>query len=102
MKEGCKYKFRVSFRVQHEIVAGLKFENRVKRAMFSDTDEVVLGSYPPSSTPHVFEFPKWDYTEAPAGIMFRGNYTARNTFTDSDGINHLEYEYPLQIKKTWD
>ena len=101
MKEGCKYKFRISFRVQHDIVAGLTFQNQVRRAVFSNTDEVVLGSYPPSSTPHVFEFPKWDYLDAPSGMMFRGNYTAKNLFFDKDGVNHVEYEYPLQIKKGW-
>lgn len=102
MKEGCKYKFRISFRVQHEIVAGLTFHNIVKRAVFSNTDEIVLGSYPPSSTPHVFECPKWDYIDAPSGMMFRGKYTAKNQFFDKDGVNHVEYDYPLQIKKTWE
>ena len=31
---------------------------------------IYLGSYPPSSECHKFEFPKWDYNEAPKGTLF--------------------------------
>ena len=31
---------------------------------------IYLGSYPPSSECHKFEFPKWDYNEAPKGTIF--------------------------------
>lgn len=99
IKEGAKYKFRVSFRVQHEIVAGLKFTTRLKKAVFSDEDSVMIGSYPPASTPHVFEFPRRQFSEAPKGMLFRGKYTARNQFIDSDKVNHLEYEYTVTITK---
>jgi len=67
MKEGCKYKFRISFRVQHDILPGIKFVNTVKKMVFSDKEEVVIGSYAPASVPHVFEFPRYDYNEAPKG-----------------------------------
>lgn len=99
LKEGAKYKFRVSFRVQHEIVAGLKFTTRLKKAVFSDEDSVMIGSYPPASTAHVFEFPRRGFSEAPKGMLFRGKYTARNQFIDSDKVNHLEYEYTVTITK---
>jgi len=120
MKEGCKYKFKISFRVQHEIVAGIKFVNTVKKvneyyvlvtiiytflyllkAVFSETEELMLGSYPPASVPHVFEFPRHSYIEAPKGMLYRGKYYSKNQFIDSDGANHLQYEYELQIKKSW-
>ena len=73
LKEGCKYKFRLSFIVQHEIIAGIKFVNKVKKAIFSDTEEIMIGSYAPSSKPQVFDFPKFDFREAPNGMLFRGN-----------------------------
>jgi Rho GDP-dissociation inhibitor len=98
MKEGSKFKFRISFRVQHEIVTGIRFVNKVTR-MLSEKEELVLGSYPPSSTPHVFEFPKWDYNEAPKGMMMRGRYTVSNSFVDSDKVKHLEFSYDLNIVK---
>lgn len=96
MKEGCNYKFRLSFRVQHEIVAGLKFVNTVRKTMLSQTEELVIGSYPPASTPHVFEFPRSGYNEAPSGMLYRGGYHARDQFIDSDGVCHLQYEYDFR------
>lgn len=99
LKEGIRYKFRITFRVQHEIVTGIKFVNSVTRMMISDVEESVLGSYPPSSTPHVFEFPRWDYTEAPKGMMYRGKYSVKNSFIDSDKKKHLELNYELSIVK---
>jgi Rho GDP-dissociation inhibitor len=99
MKEGSRYKIRISFRVQHEIIAGIKFTNLVSRLMVSDKDDLMIGSYPPSSTPHVFEFPKWDYNEAPKGMLLRGKYKVVNTFIDSDKVEHLKYDYELNIVK---
>lgn len=99
MKEGSKFKFRISFRVQHEIIAGIKFVNKVKATLATEKEELVIGSYPPSSEPHKFEFPKWDYNEAPKGMMLRGKYKVSNQFVDSDKVKHLEFEYELNIVK---
>ena len=99
MKEGSKFKFKITFRVQHEIIAGIKFVNKVKAMMGTEKDELVIGSYPPSSEPHKFEFPKWDYNEAPKGMMLRGKYKVSNQFIDSDKVKHLEFEYELNIVK---
>lgn len=101
LKEGCKYKFRISFRVQHEIVAGIKFVNKVRKTVFSDSDSLMIGSFPPASTAHVFEFPRYGYNEAPSGMLYRGKYSAKNSFIDSDGVKHLELEYPVDIRKSW-
>lgn len=102
IKEGAQFKFQVSFRVQHEIVAGLKFVDRLKKAVFSNSNELMIGSYPPASRPHVFTFPRYGFNEAPKGMLYRGRYSARNQFIDSDGVNHLEYEYDVIISKTWE
>jgi len=48
--------------------------------MFSDKEELMLGSYPPSSTPHTFEFPQWEYQEAPSGMLYRGRYKVKNSY----------------------
>ena len=45
MKEGSKFKFRISFRVQHEIIAGIKFVNKVKTIIGTEKDELVIGRY---------------------------------------------------------
>lgn len=99
MKEGCRFKFRITFRVQHDLIAGVKFMNVMTRMMISETEDLMLGSYPPSSAPHVFEFPKWDFSEAPKGMMYRGKYKVVNSFIDSDGNNHLNFDYELTITK---
>ena len=99
MKEGSKFKFKISFRVQHEIIAGIKFVNKVKATFATEQEELVIGSYPPSSEPHTFVFPKWDYSEAPKGMMMRGKYRVSNQFVDSDKVKHLEFEYELNIVK---
>lgn len=44
LREGVKFKFRISFRVQHEILVGIKFVNKLSKMMFSDTEELVLGN----------------------------------------------------------
>lgn len=58
-----------------------------------------IGSYPPASTVQTFEFPRFDYNEAPKGMMFRGDYKANNTFVDSDGVTHLRIDYDVHIIK---
>jgi Rho GDP-dissociation inhibitor len=69
------------------------------RMMMSESEELMLGSYPPSTKPHTFEFPKWEYSEAPKGMMYRGKYKVVNSFIDSDGNNHLSFDYELTISK---
>jgi Rho GDP-dissociation inhibitor len=102
IKEGVKYKFIISFRVQHDIVAGLKFVQKLSKMVLSETEEIMIGSYPPASVPHVFEFPRHYYQEAPKGMMFRGRYHAQNQFIDSDGVNHLEFRYDINVTKNWE
>ena len=53
IKEGAEYKFRISFRVNHEILAGLKFINKTSKMGLSNTDSVTIGSFAPASEPHV-------------------------------------------------
>uniref|UniRef100_A0A7S3JZ16 Rho GDP-dissociation inhibitor n=1 Tax=Aureoumbra lagunensis TaxID=44058 RepID=A0A7S3JZ16_9STRA len=99
IKEGIEYKFRISFRVQHEILNGLKFCNKIKKMGVTNSDDLMIGSYAPQSAPHVFEFPRHGWMDAPKGMMYRGNYTSQDKFVDSDGVTHLEYSYPLKITK---
>mmetsp|Transcript_6181 Transcript_6181/g.5524 ORF Transcript_6181/g.5524 Transcript_6181/m.5524 type:complete len:232 (+) Transcript_6181:42-737(+) len=99
LREGAKFKFKVSFKVQHEIIVGIRFINKLTKMLVTDTEELSLGSYPPSSNIHTFEFPKWEYSEAPKGMLFRGEYKAVNIFVDSDSNSHLKIEYKVFIVK---
>lgn len=99
MKEGSNYKFKLGFRVNHEILTGLKFTNKVMKGVFWNTDDLVIGSFAPQTKAYEFEFPRYEYNTAPSGMMFRGTYKSKNTFGDSDGNNHLEFEYKVNITK---
>lgn len=99
VKEGVEYKFKISFKVQHEILAGLRFCNKVKKMGLTQADELMIGSYPPQSKPHIFEFPRNGWMDAPKGMMYRGKYVSSDKFVDSDGLVHLEYSYPLTVTK---
>lgn len=101
MKEGAKFKFRIGFRVYHQILPGLKFINAVSKTMFTEKEELMVGSYPPSSTANVFEFPRFDYSEAPKGMLYRGKYSCCCSFVDAENVKHLEVAYALNIKSDW-
>jgi len=102
LKEGCHYKISVSFRVQHEIVSGLKYVNRATRkGVPVGKDELMIGSFAPQQEPHKVTFPKNGWEEAPKGLLARGSYKAKSQFVDDDKHVHLEYEYAFNIKKDW-
>jgi Rho GDP-dissociation inhibitor len=101
IKEGANFKFQLSFRVNHELLEGLKFVNKTKRAMLGTSDELMIGSYAPASTAHVFTFPRYGWNECPKGMMVRGKYTSTDSFVDSNGVKHTEYSYSLNISKNW-
>lgn len=103
LKEGCNYKLTVTFKVQHELVSGLKYVNVVsKMGIKVNKDEVMIGSYAPAKTAYVSMFPRNGWEEAPSGMMARGKYKAKTQFIDDDKTVHLEYEYSFEIKKDWE
>ncbi len=99
MQEGCGYRFQISFRVNHELVEGLRFLNATRGTLAAQKEELVIGSYAPCSAPHVFTFPRRGFNECPKGMLFRGKYTCTDAFVDSNGFKHLEYSYALTITK---
>lgn len=98
IKQGSKYRFKVQFSVNGEIVALLKFINTVKTSLSNQTSELVLGSYGPGAT-HTFTFPRHGWNEAPSGMMYRGKYKCQMQFVDGDGKCHLDVPYALNITK---
>ena len=102
LREGCAYKIKVEFKIQHEIVSGLKYVNQVYRSGIRAVKELeMLGSFAPQAAPHSLTFPKQGWEEAPKGALARGKYTAKSKFVDDDKQVHLRYEYSFQIKKDW-
>jgi len=103
IKEKANYKFRIKFRVNGDIVAGLTYATKIKKLSVAiDSDETVLGSYPPAPEPHEFIFPRHDWFEAPSGMLGRGAYTITNVYTDADGVEHLRTSFSVKIKKDWE
>eukprot|EP01118_Nematostelium_gracile_P013632 TRINITY_DN5174_c0_g1_i1.p1 TRINITY_DN5174_c0_g1~~TRINITY_DN5174_c0_g1_i1.p1 ORF type:complete len:225 (+),score=72.08 TRINITY_DN5174_c0_g1_i1:55-675(+) len=102
LKEGCHYKISVSFRVQHEIVSGLKYINKATRKGIPvGKEELMIGSFAPQQEVYTMTFPRSGWDEAPKGMMARGSYKAKSQFIDDDKACHLEYEYAFNIKKDW-
>ena len=72
LKEGCGFKFQLTFRVNHEILTGLSFKNVIRKGIFNTSEKIVIGSYAPQSDPYVFCMPKDGFNYAPSGMMLRG------------------------------
>jgi len=102
LKEGCKYKITLQFRVQHELVTGLKYVNTVyTKGMKVDKEETMIGSFGPQKDLHEVAIPRNGWDEAPKGLVARGKYKANAKFVDDDSQVHLEFEYAFAIKKDW-
>lgn len=100
IKEKLVYQLYVKFRVQHEIITGLKYLHVVKKAGIRvDKLEEPLGSYAPNTTDKPFYERKFSEVEAPSGMLARGNYLATTKFIDDDKIVHLQFNWSFQITK---
>ena len=103
VKEGSHFKMRLSFRVQHNVVLGLKLTNTIYGALGAKlaSDEEMLGTYPPKEEFQFVEIPRVGWNEAPKGAIARGQYKAKCKFLDDDGNCHLTFEYLMKISKRW-
>ncbi|XP_022314738.1 rho GDP-dissociation inhibitor 1-like isoform X2 [Crassostrea virginica] len=100
IKEGAKYRMKVSFYVQREIVSGLRYEQKTSRKGIQvDKSKFMVGSYGPKETAHEYLTP---VDEAPSGMLVRGSYTVESKFTDDDRNSILEWKWKFEIKKDWD
>jgi len=103
LKEGCNYRFTLTFRVQHELCVGLKYVTTISRkGLRVAKDSIMIGSFAPQKEPYIMSFPKIGWEEAPKGMLARGSYKAKTQFVDDDNQVHLEYEYAFEIKKEWE
>ncbi|XP_027561056.1 rho GDP-dissociation inhibitor 1 [Neopelma chrysocephalum] len=99
LKEGVEYRIKISFRVNREIVSGLKYiQNTFRKGVKIDKTEYMVGSYGPRAEEYEFLTPM---EEAPKGMLARGSYNIKSKFTDDDKTDHLSWEWNLTIKKDW-
>jgi len=101
IKEGSTYSMKVKFRVQHQILSGLKYLQVVKRMGVSDKHQEMIGSFGPNTKEKPFYETKFDPEEAPKGMLVRGSYKATSKFVDDDNVSHLQFEWAFDIKKEW-
>ncbi|CAG8522282.1 17642_t:CDS:2 [Cetraspora pellucida] len=111
IKEGVEYQMKVKFRIQHEVVCGLKYLQVVKRKGIKvDKTEEMIGSYGPNDEPYEKKVGPHSsivnghfmVEEAPSGMFARGHYEAKSKFVDDDNYTHVEWNWSFDIKKDWD
>lgn len=103
IKEGAEYSMRVKFRVQHEVISGLRYLQRVKRkGVQVDKSEEMMGSFAPNTAANPEYEKKFAIEEAPSGMLFRGHYEVLSRFMDDDRHKYLEFNWSFNIKKSWD
>lgn len=99
LKEGVEYRVKISFKVNREIVSGLKFTQQTfRKGVRIDKSDYMVGSYGPRPAEYDFLTP---LEEAPKGMLARGTYNIKSKFTDDDKHDHLSWEWNLNIKKDW-
>ncbi|KAK3837185.1 MAG: immunoglobulin E-set [Linnemannia elongata] len=99
IKEGIEYRLKVLFKVQHEVVSGLKYMHIIKRhGVKVDKAEEMIGSY--AANANVLE-KKFAVEEAPSGMLARGHYEVKSKFIDDDKTTHKEWSWSFDIKKDW-
>ncbi|KAF9557233.1 E set domain-containing protein [Agrocybe pediades] len=102
IKEGVEYNVRITFKVNHSIISGVRYIQLVKRAGVKvDKMEQMLGSYGPApdGKPYVKNF---DPEESPSGMIARsGTYNVRSRVVDDDGEVYADWEWYFKLAKEW-
>jgi len=100
VKEGISYRIKIQFKVQHEIVSGLRFHQAITRkGVAIDKQSYMVGSYGPKAESYFYLCPE---DEVPKGMIARGKYKVKSKFVDDDKHVHLAWEWNFDIKKEWE
>ncbi|XP_023121176.1 rho GDP-dissociation inhibitor 1 [Amphiprion ocellaris] len=100
LKEGVEYRIKINFKVNKEIVSGLKYSQQsFRKGVKVDKSDYMVGSYGPRPNEE-YEF-LTTMEESPKGMLARGTYNIKSKFTDDDKHDHLSWEWSLTIKKDW-
>lgn len=100
IKEKSIYQLVIKFRVQHEIITGLKYLHVVKKkGIRVDKIDEPLGSYAPNTKQKPYYEKVFTEVEAPSGMLARGSYSAVSKFVDDDKNEHLSFPWTFQITK---
>lgn len=99
LKEGCKFKIKIDFYVQRDIVNGLKYVQKTYR-LGARVDRMthMIGSQAPKMEVQSSTTPE---ENAPSGLLARGSYTVTSLFTDDYNTEHLKWDWKLEVKSDW-
>ncbi|KAF8558840.1 E set domain-containing protein [Imleria badia] len=102
IKEGVEYNVRITFKVNHSIISGVRYLQVVKRAGIKvDKLEQMLGSYGPHPNGEAY-IKNFDPEESPSGVLARsGSYTVRSRVIDDDGEVYADWEWSFKLAKEW-
>ncbi|XP_034448779.1 rho GDP-dissociation inhibitor 3 [Hippoglossus hippoglossus] len=99
VQEGARYRLKIHFKVNREIVAGLRYHHVTSRkGVKVDKVSYMVGSYGPKPGEYEYLTPA---DEAPKGLMSRGHYQIKSYFIDDDKNVFLSWEWNLDILKDW-
>lgn len=100
IKEKSIYHLVIKFRIQHDIITGLRYMQGVKKAKITvDKINEPLGSYAPNTVDKPYYEKSFDEVEAPSGFLARGSYSAMSKFVDDDKVVHLVLPWSFHITK---
>ncbi|KAG5725360.1 Rho GDP-dissociation inhibitor 1 [Termitomyces sp. T112] len=102
IKEGVEYNVRITFKVNHSIISGVRYMQVVKRAGVKvDKLEQMLGSYGPHPKGEAYA-KNFDTEESPSGMLARsGSYNVRSRVVDDDGEVYADWEWSFKLAKEW-
>ncbi|KAF2083922.1 E set domain-containing protein [Saccharata proteae CBS 121410] len=101
IKEGAQFRMKAQFKVQHQILSGMKYVQVVKRMGVSNKMQEMIGSYSPNTADKPVYEKKFEPETAPSGMIARGHYNAVSRFIDDDSQEHLRFDWAFDIKKDW-
>ncbi|KAF2121358.1 immunoglobulin E-set [Lophiotrema nucula] len=101
IKEGAVFRMKVTFQVQHQILAGLKYVQKVSKLGLSHKDQEMIGSYSPNTKEKPVYEKKFEAQTAPSGMMARGTYKAVSKFLDDDKKEYLSFDWSFDVVKDW-
>ncbi|KDQ64715.1 hypothetical protein JAAARDRAFT_52663 [Jaapia argillacea MUCL 33604] len=102
IKEGVEYNVRITFRVNHSIIAGVRYMQVVKRAGVTvDKMDYMLGSYGPHPRGEAYT-KNFEPEESPSGMLARsGSYSVRSRVVDDDGEVYADWDWSFKLAKEW-
>ncbi|KAK5118260.1 hypothetical protein LTR85_008240 [Meristemomyces frigidus] len=101
IKEGATFRMKARFKVQHQILSGMKYVQVVSRMGVKNKMQEMIGSYSPNTTDKPEYEKKFESETAPSGMLGRGHYEAVSKFVDDDQQTHLQFKWSFDIKKDW-